>query len=578
MKTPSKYLVLLLVVSICACNNHSSVSSEEEQLNAVQDQTKTYFLYSSDDSSIKAIDIDDPFNPVTIEPTNTSLAGVTAVQTAIPFGPHKSKSYIVNDTLAYAKDGRLWVIDNISLGNLTPRQFSNEENGYNLCSSTLSALQPDNGLKIYSYVLPGAANDCYTGSFYQDPSNNNVWLPEFSDNIRKWVMLDASITTAPTESFDTTSWIRSESVLFRRFDPILRNYTVTGLLALDETGALVWFKGTDFSAPVLTVANDVTSMSFIAFGNNDWAYLVVNGNLVSYRAGDSSLSTSYYSLPSGYFDWQSYGSQQRGYFYASVGQNLLTVSIETPEAPKLVSTHPYFETIVDQFSETDSHLYLEVRLSDQMLAISFNKSSNDIVELFKYNFSPDISSSYRRFLINGNFYYSDEITLATTVVDKNGKVINTYPNTFIFSTMQSAVRAPEKEPRTHLLLAEHGSGPFTNIDVLDTASNTIINRLGAIPHVGYPANNYDTHYNGRTVFALFDGSAHYNLFFADLFRENSITQLTDSATDDRPITFYQLPRPIPLPPPAPPPPPPPTPTIPPAPPSTGGGGMGAGVL
>ncbi|WP_455208661.1 hypothetical protein [Kaarinaea lacus] len=580
MNKISKYFFLLLVVSISACNNSSSGSSEEEQLKAIQDQSKSYFLYKSDQSSINAIDIDDPLNPVVIEPANSTMAGVTAASTAIPFGSNLSKRYVVNDTLVYAKDGRLWIIENISQGNFTPRQLSSEENSYNLCYATLNALEIDKSMHSYSYVLSGIDNDCYTGNYYQDPGNNNVWLPELSDNVRKWVMLNANSTTEPVESFDTISWIHPDSILFKQFDLTLRNFTITGLLALDDTGTLVWFEGTDFSAPARIVANNVTSMSLIAFGETDWAYLVVNGNLVSYRAGDSSLSASYYSLPSNYFDWRTYGESRRGYFYATVGQNLLRVNTLTPEAPTQISTHPYFETVVNSFKETDSHLYLEVRLSNQMQAISFNKSNGNIVELFKYNFSPETFSNYQRHVIGGNIYYSDEVTLATTVVDENGAVINTFPNTFIFSTMQSAVRVPDKDSRTHLLLAEHGSGPLTKIYVLDTTRNIITNLLGAITHVGYPTNGIYTHYNGRTVFALFDGGTQYNLFFADLFLENSITQITDSSTDDRPISFTLPPLPPPpgAPPPVPPPPapvePPPPPPPPPTPPEMGGGGGG----
>jgi len=57
----SKYIWFLLIGFLSACNNGGSGPSEAEQLKAVQDKTKAYFLYESD-QSIKAIDINVNFD------------------------------------------------------------------------------------------------------------------------------------------------------------------------------------------------------------------------------------------------------------------------------------------------------------------------------------------------------------------------------------------------------------------------------------------------------------------------------------------------------------------------------------
>jgi hypothetical protein len=577
MKKIYKILCFFTIGIVPACNNSNPGPSDAEQLKTIQDQTTTYYLYQSDGSSIKAIDINDPLNPIVIEPTNSTLTGVIAASVPIPFSQTPEKKYHVKDTLVYAKDGGLWIIDNISQGNLTPRPLSSENNSYNLCYASLSFATPNQGTQFYSYVLAGADNNCGPGNFYQDATNNNVWIPPLNDNIHKWVALDADNTTIPVESPDTTSWFRSDSIVFKQIDPQLRNFTVTGLLALDETGNLVWFEGTDFSAPTHTVATNVSSLTFISFGQTGWAYLVVNGSLVSYHAGDTALSANYYSLPSGDFDWRSYSRSQRGYFYATDGQKLLKVNTATPGAPQEISTHPYFETVSDDFWETDSHLYLEIRLTNQVRAISFDKRNGNIVDLFDFNYSPQTVSHHRRYVIGGKFYFTDEVDHDTQVVDKNGTVINTFPNSFIFSTIQSAISVPNKDSRTHLLLAEYDSGPSTHLMALDTSSDSIVSHLGSIPHVDYPTFNVDTHYNGRTVFSLFDNNSRNNLFFADLFKDNSLRQITDSTTDDRLISSFPTAPPPPQPPVAPPPPPPvalPPPPPPPPPPSPPSGGMG----
>jgi hypothetical protein len=580
MKNSSTIFCLLAMGILPACNNGGSTPSDAEQLKSVQDQNKAYFLYQSDWSSIKAIDLNDPLTPIIIEPTNASLAGVTAATAGISFGQNPEKTYIVKDTLVYAKDGGLWVVDDISQGNLNPRPLSSENNSYNVCSASLSTATVGQNTQFYSYELPGNNADCYPGNFYQDASNNNVWLPPLNDNIHKWVALDADTTTNPVESPAITSWFHPDSIVFTQADPLARNYTVTGLLALDENGNLVWFDGTDYSAPTHTVATNVSSLSFISFGKNDWAYLVINGSLVSYHAADSSLSASYYSLPAGDFDWRSYSRATRDYFYATDGQKLLKLSTVTPGAPQILSTHAYFETVSDDFWQTDSHLYLEIRLTNQMRAISIDTTTGNIVDLFDFNFSPLTISRHRRHVIGGKFYFSDEVELNTKVVDHTGTLLNTIPNTFIYSTIQSAVRIPNKDSRTHLLLAQYATGADTNLLVLDTNSDTIITHLGSIPHINYPTYNIYSHYNGLMIFSLFDNNSHYNLYFADLFLDNSIQQITDSTTNDIPIPNFLSPPPPPPPPqpppppPVEPPPPPPPPPPPSGPPSGGMGGMG----
>ena len=581
MKKISYSLCLLSAAILVACNSGNPGPSEEEQLKAVQEQVSSYFLYLSDWSSIKAIDINDPSNPIIVEPENLTIRGAIAAPEIIPFGQNPEKSYIVNDTLVYAKDGGLWVMDNISQNNFTPRQFSDESNSYNLCYGSLGATGLDPNERFYYYLLPGNDNECYSGNYYQDPTNNNVWLPPLSDNIRKWVTLNADSNTTPNESPDFVSYISSSSITFNQYDPLLRTSRTLGLLALDELGNLVWFEGTDFSAPTHTVASGVTSLSFIAFGATDWAYLAVNGNLVSYRAGDTALSAGYYPLPMGDFSWRSRGGVRQGYFYATDGQILLSVNNQTPGAPSFIATHPYFALIDDSFWETASHLYFEIELTNNMRAVAFNKTNHSVVDLFDYNFPAQMYPQNRIHVIGGKFYHSDDVTQDTKVFDQNGNLINTFPNTFIFSAMQSAVRIPDKDSRTHLLLAERGSGPLTAIHVLDTSTDTIVTRLGDIPFVDYPSYKTDTHYGGRTIFALFDNNSRYNLFFADLFLDNSLTQLTDSTTDDRPISYFPS-TPVPPPPPAVPPPPTLPPGLPPAPPPApppppGMGGTGPGV-
>lgn len=566
MKKIIKPGCLLSLVLLVSCNNGGSGPSEVEQLNALQAQTKTFYLFTSDHRSIKAIDLDDPLNPVTIESTNPTLRGATASTTAIPFGQNPEKQYIVNDTLVYSKDGGLWVIDNLSQGNLVPRQLSNESNSQELCYSILNAIGSDRSNHSYRYIMPGPDGSCYNNStYYQDAANNDVWLPTFSDNIDKWVMLSDNNTTAPSENPGLNFSYHSDSVIFYRYDTMTRGRVILGVLALDSLGNLLWFEGTDFSSPSHTVASGVTSFDSLLPGEPDWSYLVVNGELVSYQAGDRSLSASYFSLPLGDFDWLSH-SARNGITQATVGQNLLQINKVSPAAPVVVSNHAYFESVYSKFWETDSHVFLLIDLPDRMQAIEVNNASGSVRDLFSISHTPTPVTQHRILTIEGKFYFFDEGTLETRVMDQNGGTVTTVPGYYIVSTLQSAVQIPEKDSRTHILLAEHGATPPINIRVLETTTNAVISELGTVPYYLFSYYGSFTHYNGKTVLSLFDGVSSSNLFFADLFSDNSLLQLTNSNTNDTPLWIATTPEPSFPPPPGLPPPPPVAPPPPAAPP------------
>ncbi|WP_455200889.1 hypothetical protein [Kaarinaea lacus] len=567
----------LLAGLISACNSGGPGSSEAEQIHAIQEQTKTYFLYESD-QSIKAIDIVNPANPITIEPTNNSLTGITAEEKHIPFGNNPAKFYSAKDVLVYAKDGRLWIVDNISNGNLTPRQLSDEDNAFTLCSATLNAIDPDQNKHNYRYSLPGPDAQCGEQLFYQDTNNNGVWLPVVSDNINKWVPLNAEDNYSPVTTTNTTPWARSDSIVMYRLNEQNLGLSIDGVLALDNAGNLVWFNGTDFSAPSHNVASGVTSIYFFQSNSRQWVYIIVNGQLYSYSAGSASLSDRHYRLSSDNLDLLTYPNTRNNYIYAIDGQKLLRLNVNAPGTPYLVAQNPLLDTASYSFAETDSHLYLYSGQTERLQAISVNKSSGEITELFSVsiptynNYLPSPT-----FLIGDKFYFTDESLNETFVVDVNGKTIRTFPDSFILKIVMSAVLKPDIDPLSHLILGEHVNDSLTNLFVLDTRSNTIISEIGSIPHVSYFMHNYATHYNGRTILSLYNGGSGNNLYFADLNSNNSLIQLTQSTTDDREIEFIstvsiQPPSVPPPPPPSLPPPPPPGLPPPPPPGMEGSGG------
>ncbi|WP_455196832.1 hypothetical protein [Kaarinaea lacus] len=584
--------MLFVVIVLSACSSGDSGPAESEQLRAIQEQTKAYFLYTSD-QSIKAIDIADPTNPITVEESIPAFSGAIAAKTALQFGSMPTKHYSINNSLIYVKDGKLWIVDDISTGNLIPRQLSSEDSAFNLCSASLSEDPAEKNKYIYLYSLPGS-DDCFHLNFYQDTSSG-VWLPQFSNMTYKWAASDFSENTMPVTVTNLPSWSRSDSIIFYQFNNETLASDVTGVLALDNSGNLIWFNGTDFSAPSHTVASNITSINFLQTKSRDRVYLIVDGHLYSYTAGENSLGDSLYQLASESFHWVTYSSPIPDLIYAVDDQKLLSIDRNRPAAPSIISEHSLLSTTFRIIGSTDDFLYLYAGVNGRAQAFSVNRTTGAVAELFSVNSPGGTFPNFITFLINDKFYVTDEALQSTVIFDLQGNILNNFPNTFILKVISSTVYNPEKDPRSHILLGEYGDNPQKNVSVLDTNRNAVISQLGAIPYGNYYLSGYGAQYNGKMIISLRDDSLNNSLYFADLYTSNSLVPLTDGTTNDEEIYSVMplalQPYPIPPPPPPPPPPglppppapsappppsdpPPPPPPPPPFPPGPMGGGMG----
>ncbi|MCI0506808.1 MAG: hypothetical protein L0Z73_11965 [Gammaproteobacteria bacterium] len=315
---------------------------------------------------------------------------------------------------------------------------------------------------------------------------------------------------------------------------------IIGVLALDSTGSVVWFQGADFSAPSHTVATDVSTISVLASNIYDnWIYLIADGDLYSYKAGDTSLGESLYALSSDHLYRVSYNEQPDDVFYAIDGQKFLRVSSTIPGSPALIATDPLFELVTQKFFETTTHLYLYLKadVDNKVQTIEVNKTTRQIKELFSFNTINSVLVKPFVHKIGENYYYTDEVLKAVMVADSEGNIIETFPDTFILKTIASAVIEPGTDQTSHLLLGEYYGDSETSISVLDIASNSIMSHIGSVPFNGYYKPGSATHYDGRIIIPLVYGGSGYDLYFADLNEDGSLTHIGDSATNARLISF-----------------------------------------
>lgn len=583
---------LLLLIFLSACNNGGSGSSEQEQINTIKAQTNNYYFYRSDDA-IKAIDLDDPTNPVTVEPPNADLSGIVTVQNNQQIGSNPVKYYVSGSKLVYAKAGRFWLIDNDVESNLTPVQVSSESAAFGICDASASL----GDIPFYRYALMGLGNECSLNlSFYQDSANNGVWLPSFTDQTYKWFGLETDSVTPPQNGASTDFSSHERSLVFRQINEQTRGFDILGVLAWDISGNLVWFEGTDFSAPTHTVANGVTSFNYLnGYRRDNWQYLIVNGNLYSYAAGDTTLGGSHYQLLTSGFDWQTYSANSNGFIYAIDGQRLLELPFDSPGSPSTITTNTLFESIQMRFGESDTHLYLVSSLTDVIKGYSIELDNGQLTELFTINKMGQGYYSFPLYFFNDRIYYSDVYNDNTYIISTSGDVLRSFPGTRIIGNVLPAVISPDISGISYFLLSQPVSDSEVSILVYDLESDSIVRSLGNI----YPpqfifSSIFAREDEGRFIFpywAAFDYGDYIEinveLFFADLNRDNSLLQLTDGTTHDsaissrwiKPIVYPAPPPPPPpggvvisIPPPPPPAPPPvnlPIPPAPPAPPAPG---------
>ncbi|WP_455209722.1 hypothetical protein [Kaarinaea lacus] len=443
------YFIPIAFIALVACD-----SSDDEELNQIFTENTTYLVYESAQSLV-AIDPRAPQQPLTIEPTNNSLSGIRIADNLIKVSD--DVSLIVNDSLAYAKDGKLWHTSLNLDRTLTIERISSESSAFDVCFASLyTALQKP----IYYYSLPGPDLSCYPT---YTPDNSGNPFPIFTDNIAKWTSLDADIMTQP-ESGGISPHITmfGESVLF--FDTTQPpKLEISGLLTLENSGELLWYEGRDFTAPVYTVANNVTQFNNTYIQYKNAAYIIVNGGLYRYEAKDTVLGESVYEMQTQGFNTIAADRYSSGVLYLLDGSNLLILSTTQPASPTLLARNDIFADSARLLGTTQNHVIFFKQLTDAFATYSVNKQNGDIQLLFTVprnsnHFRPETIIEY------DTIYYTDQISSLTGFVSADGKVKHTLPDTLIIGRIRNPVISESQSFYSHILMAHVSS--TASIDVL----------------------------------------------------------------------------------------------------------------
>ena len=157
-------------------------------------------------------------------------------------------------------------IDGLLNKPLNPKQISNEDNAYNICSAHTGTAR---GGVYFQYSLRNTAPDCYS---------------VYDELIHKSVNLDAPISQTPTLINPSYLGYYSDTeILFTVRDPVTGD-SPQGKLAVEQNGDLYWHDLVAASSASILVATNVTSIREL-MASNDGKYLNVDGGLYYYEAG-----------------------------------------------------------------------------------------------------------------------------------------------------------------------------------------------------------------------------------------------------------------------------------------------------
>ena len=539
MKNTNKIIILLLVVVLGACSSGGgSSSSDARSLNTIEQQTRNFYFYRND-GAIKAIDYDNPTSPITIEPASSNFTAYTANEFLIPVDGNPDQVYAAKSSLVYVKDGKFWLVDQNANANLAPKQISNINSVSRVCWSDLYA--GAGSTSILRYTLANFSNECFIDNYYAQTLNNGVRIPGITNMVYQWLSMNMNAISPPNPDAGSQGWYGGDSILFYDSTEQVKRSSIRGVLALDDSGNLLWYEGTDFSAPTHTVATNVTSLQSINFEAGSWQYIIVDGSVYGYSPGDLSLGSSLYQMSLISFQWIILSELSKDYFFAVDGQRLMKFSAVTPGAPDIIAEDPLIGTMWPMVKETNTHLYIQSTFQNIIdYGLSVDISTGDIAELLYVTRGPAGTPGIRSIFSNNKIYYTDNYSNNTYIVSMTGDVLNTFTNSSMSGYIYSPVIDSGNNTLTHLLLDQPIDATNSAMVILSLDTDTITRQLAIAETGSIGTNDMVRQYQGKIVFSrnYYDGpnsSDRFELYYADLNQDNSLIQLTSDTAEDVPI-------------------------------------------
>jgi hypothetical protein len=289
------FCVILSVVSffLAGCGGgggDGSVSSPGSQPQG----PATYLLFSG--GSIGAVDPLNPSSPVTVELAETE--GEAGVLHATWDGLTGDLTGAHLRTIVYASNGKLFKVNALKSGSLTPSQVSNETAATGICDAFAELDFSNHNNAVYIYELPGPDTDCIGDT----------------DNIWKMVRVGMSSSNNPI------TIKKMVETLYNEF-----NLSIIGFLAIDGNTLVRCDQNFQGCSQVSPFTISVESLRYNPFVGV--AVLQIDGKLYTYDVSQGVLSSSSLHTLSGGTSASVPSEMDATHFYFADGPKLLRLPL-----------------------------------------------------------------------------------------------------------------------------------------------------------------------------------------------------------------------------------------------------------
>lgn len=482
----------------------------------------TYLFYQG---SLVAVDPATPTLKTFIETDAVQGAEVEMV------GSYNAAARTMSDwhtrSVFYDKAGKIYRVNALKSGSLTPVQVSSESAATGVCSRSVFSdfNNPDNS--AYMYSLPGADGTCWNG-----------------DDV--WRMVTAGMGIAqppvPVPAFSTSSQVEG------LYNPATG--ARIGFLAVE--GSNLNRYDVNFANPVLLLAG-VNNWHIIAWDLFDRIFLVVDHGserkLYVYHVATQQLSSPLYTSTENYFPWPATwpADQDATHAFFSDGSAVYRLPLDGSASAGLWVDDP---SVVSDLVVTASKVVYVVQefvppgfaTKDTLKAVDRNAPSAPVPY-----FSED--GIMRLFAVNGDwvYYNSYEPSMMTPQAAGGIKVdTNSVSNLTRTANAEWIGHAwaedfgPESSDYSPRILRASG---YTAVDkfagatirAYDTANNTVLAELGSLP-TGNPISSVDFNGTGDYVIGAALLPMGGEVFTANVTSAGSLTNLTNTpSVDEGPV-------------------------------------------
>ncbi|MFV2056086.1 MAG: hypothetical protein ACC707_06425 [Thiohalomonadales bacterium] len=519
--------IVSLTFSLPACNN-SGDSGPWKSL-----APENYHFYSAN-GGLYAVDPRDLRNPIELEPPTSDIMAPVLMQNFIVNGDSlntRTKSFPM---LVYAKNGQLWRVNALLDNDLSPEQFTQESNSFDICWAGSGGIpNPDSRLlydMVYIYTTPGENGVCI--------DNQQIGF----DNMQKFIFASDSGIQSPSLYVETSQPEPSDVVYSyskgSKSGPPY-SFTTVGQLVFEDS-SLVWYDGERSPASKIILASNISFVQNLYQWRINTGFLNVDGELRQFDKKTKTLGPSLHTFPpnSDPYNNLDFSRDDDNDEWATIidSSGIYRMPIDGSQRPKNIFKPASDTPYLSLERTTTNRLILRIDTSQTSRIVSLRKNDGSLIELAsvddKENFLREIVVLEETIMIavEGK---NPQILFTTPLGNIKKTLANTlyiqplnrtrYDDNSTFADIRFFTATLQNETEILFSVFNFAGNFFTNIGSVtdDSASSTFTN--------GYYNLYLDYQFNdsGSGIFSLANKPT--LLFYANINQNNSLAPIASNA-------------------------------------------------